>query len=48
MAQTKLGEATVNTTGSLPALGASAPDFTLTGTDLKEVTLKTMPENMLC
>ena len=36
MAQTKLGETTV----SLPALGSSAPDFTLTGTDLKEVNLK--------
>lgn len=37
MAQTKLGENTVNTSGDLPAIGSSAPDFTLTGNDLKEV-----------
>lgn len=36
MAQTKLGEAVVNTNGNLPALGSIAPDFTLVGTDLKE------------
>jgi thiol peroxidase len=40
MAQTKLGENTVNTIGNLPAIGAPAPDFTLTGIDLKEVDLK--------
>jgi thiol peroxidase len=40
MAQTKLGENTVNTIGNLPAIGAPAPDFRLTGIDLKEVDLK--------
>jgi thiol peroxidase len=40
MAQTKLGENTVNTIGNLPAIGTPAPDFTLTGIDLKEVDLK--------
>lgn len=40
MAQTKLGEAVAHTTGSLPSAGASAPDFTLTQLDLKDVSLK--------
>src|SRR5690242_20562257 len=40
MAQTKLGENTVNTNGNLPAVGSAAPDFTLTGLDLKDVSLK--------
>lgn len=40
MAQTKLGENTVNTNGNLPAIGSTAPDFTLTGIDLKELSLK--------
>lgn len=40
MAQTKLGESTVNTSGNLPAVGAAAPDFSLTGTDLKTSSLK--------
>ena len=40
MAQTKLGENVLNTVGSLPAVGSIAPDFTLTGNDLKDVTLK--------
>ncbi len=40
MAQTKLGENTVNTNGSLPAVGSSAPEFTLTGNDLKNVSTK--------
>ncbi|HRW98052.1 MAG TPA: thiol peroxidase, partial [Cyclobacteriaceae bacterium] len=39
MAQTKLGENTVNTMGDLPAVGSSAPDFTMVGNDLKEVNL---------
>lgn len=39
MAQTKLGENTVNTAGNLPAIGSTAPDFTLTGNDLKDVKL---------
>jgi thiol peroxidase len=40
MAQTKLGETVVNLNGNLPPVGSSAPDFLLTGTDLKEVSLK--------
>lgn len=40
MAQTKLGENTVNTNGDLPAIGSTAADFTLTGIDLKDVSLK--------
>jgi thiol peroxidase len=37
MAQTKLGDRVVNTTGELPAPGSVAPSFTLVGNDLKEV-----------
>lgn len=40
MAQTKLGEITVNTIGNLPTIGSTAPEFTLTGNDLKDVELK--------
>lgn len=40
MAQTKLGPNTVSTSGELPSIGSSAPDFTLIGNDLKEVHLK--------
>ena len=40
MGYTKLGEFVVNTSGDLPALASTAPNFTLTGNDLKEVTLK--------
>ncbi|CAN5377301.1 thiol peroxidase [soil metagenome] len=40
MSQTKLGENTVNTNGTLPAKGSIAPDFTLTGVNLKDVSLK--------
>ncbi len=40
MAQTKLGENTVNTNGNLPAVGTSAPEFTLTGNDLKDASSK--------
>jgi thiol peroxidase len=39
MATTKLGENTVHTVGNLPSIGAKAPDFALTGTDLKDVRL---------
>ena len=39
MAQTKLGENVVNTNGSLPAIGSSAPYFLLAGIDLKEARL---------
>jgi len=37
MAQTKLGDRVVNTSGELPAKGTKAPDFKLVGNDLKEV-----------
>ncbi|MDZ4715537.1 MAG: thiol peroxidase [Cytophagales bacterium] len=37
MAQTKLGEKTVNTIGDLPNVGSAAPEFILTGNDLKEI-----------
>lgn len=40
MAQTKLGEHTVNTAGNLPTVGSTAPDFVLTGSDMKDVTLR--------
>src|SRR5690349_8952965 len=39
MAQTKLGDTVVNTNGNPPAVGTMAPDFTLTGNDLRDVTL---------
>jgi thiol peroxidase len=40
MAQIKLGEITVNTSGNLPAVGSAAPEFLLAGTDLKDVSLR--------
>jgi thioredoxin-dependent peroxiredoxin len=40
MAQTKLGETVVNLNGNLPPVGSEAPDFTMTGIDLKEVQLR--------
>lgn len=40
MAQIKLGDTTVNTSGNLPPVGAPAPDFTLSANDLTEVSLK--------
>jgi len=40
MAITQLGPVTVHTNGELPPVGSSAPDFTLTANDLKEVRLK--------
>lgn len=39
MAQTKLGDRVVNTAGELPAVGSTAPPFSLAGNDLKEVSL---------
>jgi thiol peroxidase len=36
MAQTKLGEDTLNTSGNLPSVGSTAPDFNLTGVDLSD------------
>jgi thioredoxin-dependent peroxiredoxin len=38
-AETKLGENPVRTAGDLPAVGAPAPAFTLTGGDLSDVSL---------
>lgn len=40
MAQTKLKEITVNLSGDLPRVGSSAPDFSLAGADLKNMSLK--------
>jgi len=40
MAQTKLGENTVNTSGNLPTTGSAAPDFSLVSLDLKENNLQ--------
>jgi len=37
MAQTKLGENVAHTNGDLPAVGSTAPSFTLVANDLKEV-----------
>jgi thioredoxin-dependent peroxiredoxin len=37
MATTQLGENTVHTVGELPATGSHAPDFTLTGLDMADV-----------
>jgi len=39
MAQIRHRDVTVNTNGSLPAIGTLAPEFTLTANDLKDVTL---------
>lgn len=39
MAQTKLGEQPANTNGNLPTISSAAPDFTLSGTDLKDIHL---------
>ena len=40
MAQTKLGENVVNTIGSLPAVGSEATEFVLTGSDMRDISLK--------
>jgi thiol peroxidase len=40
MAQVTLGGNPVNTSGNLPAVGSPAPAFTLTKTDLSDVSLK--------
>jgi len=41
MAQTKLGDNVVHTNGNLPSVGSVAPDFSLAGIDLNDVSLKT-------
>ncbi len=41
MAQITLDGSPTRTSGELPALGSTAPDFTLTGTDLQDVQLAT-------
>lgn len=41
MAQTKLGDNIVHTNGNLPSIGSAAPDFSLAGIDLTDVSLKT-------
>jgi thiol peroxidase len=40
MAQVQFKGNSINTIGSLPSVGDTAPDLTLTGSDLKDVTLK--------
>jgi thiol peroxidase len=47
MAQTKLGEAVCNTNGNLPAVGSTAPEFSFTGSDMKEITSKQFPGNTI-
>ena len=39
MATTRLGDTEVHNVGELPAVGDTAPEFTLTGADLHDVTL---------
>lgn len=41
MAQTKLGENVVHTNGNLPSVGSEAPEFSLAGIDLNDVSLRT-------
>lgn len=38
MAQTRFGDLIANTRGELPAVGSFAPDFVLTGNDMKDIT----------
>ena len=47
MDRLNFGELVVNTTGSLPPVGSSAPDFQLTSNDLKDVSLKLSQARML-
>lgn len=47
MAITHLGDNEVNTVGELPAVGDQAPAFTLTGSDLGDVTLPTGTRTVL-
>lgn len=45
MAQTKLGEAVVSTNGELPAIGTTAAEFVLTGSDMKDFSSKQFEGN---
>lgn len=47
MAQTQLGEAVVNTNGNLPAVGSQAPEFVLTGSDMKDISSKQFAGNTI-
>ena len=40
MALTKLGSIDANTVGNLPTIGSAAPDFVLSGNDMKDVSSK--------
>ena len=40
MALTKLGSAEANTIGNLPSVGSAAPEFVLSGNDMKDVSSK--------
>lgn len=45
MGQTKLGEAVVSTNGNLPAVGSTAAEFVLTGSDMKDFSSKQFEGN---
>jgi len=45
MGQTKFGEAVANTIGDLPAVGSNAPEFVLTGSDMKDFSSKDFAGN---
>ena len=47
MATTALGGTPVQTVGELPAVGSTAPAFTLTGSDFSEVTLESGTRTVL-
>ncbi len=47
MAQTRLGNEVVFTNGDLPRTGTIAPPFTLTGTDLKDISLSDLTDGKL-
>lgn len=45
MGQTKLGEVVANTNGELPAVGSTAAEFVLTGSDMKDFSSKQFEGN---
>ena len=47
MAQTLFGEAVANTNGDLPAVGSTAAEFVLTGSDMKDITSKQFAGNTI-